>query len=752
MPDIKDLFDKNGKPLQGAALDARTAKLAREKEDKELDEKIDEKVEQAIEQSPNAGGGKKDYGGGTRLAQLYRKATGEGAGTFGGIVTASKERLTEKMDVRNSFGNGLMGAVGEKVFGKGYDALKQGQTENAPTPTPVSGGIDAEQAQAMCDDIGILTKNSMFIPKLAWEFNVIRQNIVKITNSMLKKKTDKNGKKGKNPAAISADMYFVKADEQEAKMEEERKKLRSGRESKSPTPAAGPEKKDEGFSLNGIIQSAIGWLKDGLFKGLKMLFKPSNLMKTLGKVFVIGTLIAALVNGIMDGWNTWQETGDLGEAIISGLAGIVDFLTFGIFNKDDIKDVFRKIGDFLDPVIDTISGVVTTIKDWVVNNVGIPEITLLDNKITGKVTVGPFYPFKSNPKSAAPEVSQKPKTKDVAAQPAADKAEAAAVKKEKQQSEPAKVGEVAAPGAASAASEAVSPPKQVEQQKDDQGKVFEEKAAFFAKKRDESLSKVEKLKKTRDQEAKDGASPEVLQQYNNDINAAITDAGNYEQQRIQLLVKAGQNPKPEITVPEELKKSTEQLQGAVKDSETAGTPTQMPTMGDINVNAGESPQPTATRRTSFDRVRLGSPDAGGETKEQKPSLVNTLSDSDAKSIFSESASPSADSGSGGGGDSASSAITPTGDTSSSTPSLSSAGGDSGGSAPSLTENAPAAPSGAAISESSAQVAEEQRTEMSSQEPTIINNASTNTSSGSVGGDNKSVASVVDDVFAAMVAA
>ena len=42
-------MDKNGKPLTGAALDARKEKLEREKE-KKLDEKIDEKVEQCLKQ------------------------------------------------------------------------------------------------------------------------------------------------------------------------------------------------------------------------------------------------------------------------------------------------------------------------------------------------------------------------------------------------------------------------------------------------------------------------------------------------------------------------------------------------------------------------------------------------------------------------------------------------------------------------------------------------------------------------------
>ena len=778
MADKDNLLDKNGKPLAGGALMARQEKLAREKNktsDTPLDKKIEEKVQQALEQPPKSGGGKKDYGGGTRLAQLYRKSTDEGSGTVGGIFKASKERLKEKLDVRNSFGSGLLGAVGEKTFGKGYNALKQGDTGSI-APTPASGGMDSEQ---MADDIGILTKNSMAFPGIARDVNVIRQNIVKITNSMVKKRTKVEGKGDSKEAATKADMYFLKADEQEAKLEAERAKLKGGREKKSPTPES---KKEEGssFSIGGIIQKAVGWLKDGLFRGLKALFKPSNLLKTLGRVFVIGTLIAALVNGIMDGWKTWQETGDLGEAIISGLAGIVDFLTFGLFNKDDIKDVFRKIGEFLDPVIDTISAVVTTIKDWIVNNVGIPEIklptipaigfsippitvfgkTVFDGKKISAGpwemgSIGPWYPFKSNPKSSAPETSAVPKAKEVPAAPAAEAASAAATAKKATETEKATVGETGAPASigkeqkptetaqTSTEAQSVSPTKEVQKTQDDQSQVFKEKASFFAKKRDEELSRVEKLKKTRDQAAKDGASPDQIASFNSDINKSITAAGDFERQRIEVLMKAGETPKPEIKVPDEIKKSTDELRKALGGD---SAPSQLPTMGDINVASPGSPTVTQT-------TNLGSPEAAGKSaiKEEKPSIINALSDSDAKSIFSESASSSPTAASGGGGDSMSAAMAPTGETSSSpAPSLSGEGG--GGQTPSLSDSASSMPTGATISESSSQVAEEQRTEMSMSEPTIINNAATNNTNGTVSADNKSSASVVDDVFAEMVAA
>lgn len=706
--------------------------------------------------------------GSTRLAQLYNQSVEGGGGTVGSIFSASKERLKEKLDVRNQFGSGLMGSVAKQMFGKGYSGLKQEES-----PTPVPSGMDPEQAQAMSDDIGILAKNSMEFPGIARDVNVIRQNFVKITNAMLKK--DNKNKGDAKSAATKADMYFLKEDEKEAKLESERAKLKGAR-----APKAAPEsvaKKDDGFNIKDFISKIVGWLKDGLFQGLKALFKPSALVKTLGKVFVIGTLIAALVNGIIDGWKTWQETGDLGEAIISGLGGIVDFLTFGIFNKDDIKSVFKKIGDFLDPVIDTIAGVVTTIKDWVVNNVGIPEIKLPTIpeigfsippiSVFGKQvfdgkkiafgpwdlgSVGPWYPFKKNPKSSAPEVTEKPKKKDVAAAPAADKAESAALKKESPNPSPAEVGNTGAPadigktqeavtGDTSIVTQSVSPTKETNQ-------VFIEKANYYQKKRDEAMGLVAKIKKARDQAIKDGASPDEIQGYNNDITKAITAAGDFERSRIETLIKAGETPKPEIKVPDEIKKAI------------GSEPTQLSTQGasvggDVTLNAPEGGQPQATRRSSFDRVRL-EPKEGqtSEIKNESPSVVSALSDTDAKGIFSESATPTPTGGGGGGGVSDAGAMAPSGGALSQTPSVSAGGSSGGGEAPSLAGPSASSslPSGETISQVSSEVAEEQRTEMTNSEPTIINNASTSTSNGSTRTDTKTTASVVDDVFAAMVGA
>jgi hypothetical protein len=88
--------------------------------------------------------------------------------------------------------------------------------------------------------------------------------------------------------------------------------------------------------------------------------------------------------------------------LISGLGAIVDFLTFGFFGEDSVKKIFDGVSSFLEPLIDGVKGIYYTVKDWMINNIGIPKMKVLG------VTVGPYYPFKSNPKSEEPEFTDRP--------------------------------------------------------------------------------------------------------------------------------------------------------------------------------------------------------------------------------------------------------------------------------------------------------------------------------------------------------
>lgn len=178
---------------------------------------------------------------------------------------------------------------------------------------------------------------------------------------------------------------------------------------KAAAPAAAVKPAEGGGLLDGIM----GTIGSGLMAAFKTLFSPGNLLKALGKIFVIGAIIGSLWEGITDGFKEYMATGDIGKALIAGLAGIVDFLTFGLFDKEKIKEV---IGDFATwtnvHLIQPFAKFITGIKDSflsMIQNLGIPKIDI--SKLTKYIpgapdSIGPWYPFKSDsketPATAAP--------------------------------------------------------------------------------------------------------------------------------------------------------------------------------------------------------------------------------------------------------------------------------------------------------------------------------------------------------------
>jgi len=189
------------------------------------------------------------------------------------------------------------------------------------------------------------------------------------------------------------------------------------------------EKKPEG---GGLLDTIMSFLGKGLINAFKSLFNPGTILKSLGKIFAIGMIVGVLFEGIMDGFDEFMKTGDIGKALIAGLAGIVDFLTFGLFDKDAIKEVigdFSKwIGDHLiKPFTDFIGGIKDSFMS-LIENIGIPEIKFKIPVVGKEVSIGPFYPFKPDAESSnkQPEAATPPQEGNVVEQKSAENADAAA--------------------------------------------------------------------------------------------------------------------------------------------------------------------------------------------------------------------------------------------------------------------------------------------------------------------------------------
>lgn len=349
-----------------------------------------------------------------------RLESGEG---FGSAISKS---ISDKVsDVKENYLTGkgikrnIKGAAENvyKEFFKGDDvfsAYMRGRlNKKTKQKAEETKGVEKESKGALGKEANVLlkiiAKNSLYIHDLSKDMNVLRQNIktlVDVENS--------KGKKKNRRASIDEDInWFKKEDEVEAKLEAERQKFSGEGTDNKKADSTSPTQQGQEGEGGGFLGSLIGMLKNGLFAAFKLIFKPTAILKLLGKVFILATLFISLFKGITAAFDRWKETGSIKEALIAGLGAIVDFLTFGFFGEDTVRDLFNAAEQFIQPIVDSLMDTFNGVKDWIVNNVGIPEIPLPKIKIPYTNTtfdlgkIGPYYPFKSNPKSSSNEVTSK---------------------------------------------------------------------------------------------------------------------------------------------------------------------------------------------------------------------------------------------------------------------------------------------------------------------------------------------------------
>ena len=244
-----------------------------------------------------------------------------------------KERVVRTMvggdDILSAYIRGKLGV--KKKPGKEKEPSKIGGAEG-------EGGFSSEGATFL----KIIAKNSMSLPGMARDMNVLRQNVVKLVKL----------KGGKSRGA--ADAYFLKEDERERALEAQKLKVGG-----KPSPTGAPKEKE-----GGLLDSIIGMFSGGFMDAIKSLFNPKMLMKVFSKVFLPLAIIGTLFSGIMDGFKRYQETGSFSDAIVAGLGGMLNFVTFGIFGEDTLKSLFESISNFFSPITDTISNIFNGIKDF----------------------------------------------------------------------------------------------------------------------------------------------------------------------------------------------------------------------------------------------------------------------------------------------------------------------------------------------------------------------------------------------------
>jgi len=158
----------------------------------------------------------------------------------------------------------------------------------------------------------------------------------------------------------------------------------------------------------GILDNIMGFLGKGFMSAIKVIFSPSNLLKAFTKVFVPAMIVGSLFSGIVDGFKKFTETGSISEALIAGFGGILDFLTFGLFDAEKLKGVIDFVGKAIDGFLDPIKNFFTSMIDGItgmISNFTIPKISLGTYPVVGEVAFGPFQPFKKDAKTDTPASS-----------------------------------------------------------------------------------------------------------------------------------------------------------------------------------------------------------------------------------------------------------------------------------------------------------------------------------------------------------
>lgn len=256
----------------------------------------------------------------SRLANILKQEY-QSKGIVGGLASATGKRALEKLDIRNALfgGSGVGSLIGRKIFGKGYSAINEKTAVDKISSQ--SAALSVDKLDTIGTNTQIAAKNSMALPSMARDMNVMRQNISKLVKLQGGTATNK------------ADAFFANAKDREGAYE-----AQFGTKKQTAPTKVSEKKDDKGFL--GTIVSALTLGVSKIFDGLK---------SVVGNVTgIFGTLLRILpgVTSLLEGMATVLRTG-IG-ALLSPLGLLTAGLTAAVvaikFFSDKILDRAEKEG------------------------------------------------------------------------------------------------------------------------------------------------------------------------------------------------------------------------------------------------------------------------------------------------------------------------------------------------------------------------------------------------------------------------
>lgn len=304
---------------------------------------------------------------------------GAGQSALKGAAGDLKPKNVKESLIRSFFGgDDIISAAIRGSFG----VKKKPTKEKGVLPVAGDSGVSVDSSIFL----KIIAKNSMSIPGMARDMNVLRQNLQKLV-----KLKDGN-------AATGADAHFLKQSEREAALEAQRQK-------ESPPGQTGEKAEDiakKSSLLSDKFRAIIEVFKTSLFAAFKVIFNPKNLLRVLTRVGPIALLAGAIFAGFQ-GWKKFFETGSFKEGMIEAWGTMLDMMTFGLVNEESVREVFDSLEDFFKPVTTTISNIFSGIKDFFRNTFG--RFIKVDDEKPPAGSPPPEAP-KEPPRKFDPEMNQ----------------------------------------------------------------------------------------------------------------------------------------------------------------------------------------------------------------------------------------------------------------------------------------------------------------------------------------------------------
>jgi small basic protein len=225
---------------------------------------------------------------------ILKKQRQSGKGLISSIASASNKSMLESIDPRNKiFKKGsLLNALFPSV--KGYSADGDKSLSKAITPQQTPGVANVEvlaKLDVLADKMDVVGKNTMVMPLMMRDSNIMRQSLVKLVKLSGGTQRDK------------ADRFFQTSKDRESLYESQFKKsTKTTLTPTTPTPAAAKTDSDGGF-LNMLLK---GLLAGGILAGIGKLMEDPAIREIVKEY--VQKFVTSVVDGIKAILSTILET------------------------------------------------------------------------------------------------------------------------------------------------------------------------------------------------------------------------------------------------------------------------------------------------------------------------------------------------------------------------------------------------------------------------------------------------------------